>query len=405
MKRQMFGLGGLIFLLISGFFVAAYFLQDYRWLFISIGGGMVLFFVGVLGIAYARYLFRSFRDMQWNEVQLQVSQAINDSQVRFETRFKSEIQQMHKELTQMFKASEQLADKEVQSLRKQLENKTEESRQAFGKSQKVLAAYMDIISKANFLNSGIYQNFNRYLQDDDIQRILTFWLPVLGLRNMNRQALGYLAHSICQIENICAGRLATNVQDAILRILVAQSITSRRLEVMEIGSLFGISMAAIYDNCRGHFDQIHLTSIDPLEGYYNKSAYDSSTKVPINCALFEHNMRVSDIPKKDVTLIQTLSTEKQAQETAQKRSYNVLIIDGDHSYDGVKFDFDNYHQMVKQGGYIIFDDYNCKEWSDVTKFVDSEVKTKIELEMVGNDWRTAVFKVKKKQTILKGVSK
>ena len=368
-----------------------------------------------------------------------------------------------KELNQTIKASEQQADREVQALRKQLENKTEEfvnklkqneirseamiqgvretliefvkkseklvndqviqlnqnsvetekvleklneeSRQTFEKSQKALAAHVDIISKANFLNAGIYQNFNRNLQNDHIHKLLDFWLPILGLENQNRQALGYLAHSICQIENICAGRLATNVQDTILRILVAQSITGRKLEVMEIGSLFGISMAAIYDNCRGHFDRIHLTAIDPLEGYYNKSAYDISTKVPINRALFEHNMRISDIPKKDITLIQALSTEKQAQETAQKRSYHVLIIDGDHSYDGVKFDFNNYHQMVKQGGYIIFDDYNCKEWPDVTRFVDSEVKTKIELKMIGNDWRTAVFKVSKKQNISKEATK
>jgi len=35
---------------------------------------------------------------------------------------------------------------------------------------------------------------------------------------------------------------------------------------------------------------------------------------------------------------------------------DLLFIDGDHSYKGVKQDFDNYYQLVKKGGYVIFHD-------------------------------------------------
>ena len=78
---------------------------------------------------------------------------------------------------------------------------------------------------------------------------------------------------------------------------------------------------------------------------------------------------------------------------AAKRTYDVLLIDGDHSYDGVKFDFDNYHPFIKQGGYIIFDDYKATEWPSVTEFIDKELKLKENLQMIGNEWRTAVFKI------------
>jgi cephalosporin hydroxylase len=36
---------------------------------------------------------------------------------------------------------------------------------------------------------------------------------------------------------------------------------------------------------------------------------------------------------------------------------DILFIDGDHSYNGVLNDFKNYSDMVKNGGYIVFDDY------------------------------------------------
>jgi cephalosporin hydroxylase len=36
---------------------------------------------------------------------------------------------------------------------------------------------------------------------------------------------------------------------------------------------------------------------------------------------------------------------------------NILFIDGDHSHAAVLNDFNNYKDLVKPGGYIIFDDY------------------------------------------------
>jgi predicted O-methyltransferase YrrM len=51
---------------------------------------------------------------------------------------------------------------------------------------------------------------------------------------------------------------------------------------------------------------------------------------------------------------------------------DILFIDGDHSYAGVINDFNNYSKYVKEGGYIVFDDYNDIQYSpEVKKAVDS----------------------------------
>jgi hypothetical protein len=51
---------------------------------------------------------------------------------------------------------------------------------------------------------------------------------------------------------------------------------------------------------------------------------------------------------------------------------------------------------IKRGGYIIFDDYGTSDWPDVKKFVDKVVADNPNLALVGTEWRTAVFKVVKK---------
>lgn len=66
--------------------------------------------------------------------------------------------------------------------------------------------------------------------------------------------------------------------------------------------------------------------------------------------------------------------------------YEMLFIDGDHSYNGVKLDFNAYSKLVKSGGYIIFDDYNDAKYSpDVNRSVNDIVSglDKREYEIIG----------------------
>lgn len=46
---------------------------------------------------------------------------------------------------------------------------------------------------------------------------------------------------------------------------------------------------------------------------------------------------------------------------------DILFIDGDHSHNGVLNDFKNYSSMVKNGGYIVFDDYMDNIYSPEVK--------------------------------------
>lgn len=63
---------------------------------------------------------------------------------------------------------------------------------------------------------------------------------------------------------------------------------------------------------------------------------------------------------------------------------DVLFIDGDHTSNGVLTDFNMYSPMVKNGGFIIFDDYNDHEYSpEVKPTVDAIVKDLIGYEIIG----------------------
>lgn len=65
-------------------------------------------------------------------------------------------------------------------------------------------------------------------------------------------------------------------------------------------------------------------------------------------------------------------------------SVDILFIDGDHKYNGVVNDFILYSDLVKSGGYIVFDDYNDYIYSPEVKPAVDDLINKFEgYEVIG----------------------
>lgn len=77
------------------------------------------------------------------------------------------------------------------------------------------------------------------------------------------------------------------------------------------------------------------------------------------------------------------NTKQQFKEILKNDKLDILFIDGDHSYDGTKHDFEFYSQYVNKDGFIVFHDVgnnaiNTSTSCECKKFFDSiESKTKI----------------------------
>lgn len=258
--------------------------------------------------------------------------------------------------------------------------------------RKLNAQFKHLHNKVIYYTNGTHQLFNRYISQDFILRLQKKLNGHLDLGNLSQNQVNYLGNYICNIEKKCKGRFAGNIEDVILRNMFIQSIKKDTLKILEIGSLFGIQLAIYYNTCRGRYEKIKIIAIDPLDGYYGADNSDLLTNEPVNEAIFRHNMRIADVPEEDIYLIKELSTSESALAKAKKNNYDVLVIDGDHSYEGVKFDFENYCDLVSKQGIIIFDDYTSEEWPGVTKYIDGEVKCSDMVEFIYADYRTAIFR-------------
>ena len=242
-------------------------------------------------------------------------------------------------------------------------------------------------------DSKWYQTFSRVLTPEDERLFCTFWGEALGL-TITASHLRYLQHRISQVENLCQGRLACSVQDAILRLLVARAVSGDHLRVLEIGTLFGVNAIVIHDAASCFFRSVSVVLIDPLDGYYGADNVDANTGLCVTKDILQRNFDRLMIPPTDYHIVQEYSSSPAAAEQASQQNYNLIFIDGDHSYEGVKKDFELYSHLLEHGGYLVFDDYQAPSWPGVQQAVDESVLNSSLYEHIGASWRSIVFRKK-----------
>lgn len=239
-------------------------------------------------------------------------------------------------------------------------------------------------------NASIARPFDRLLAPDKVQKFETHWLKTFGI-NMSKTALAYMAHKICLLEDRGMGRIAAPIETIVMRQLALRSLPNRgKLEVLEIGNLFGLSAAVLYNFRGARSAGMHMTLLDPLEGYYEAGGLDPVTGVEVCEEVLRKNLADLDVPESDYRLIKALSADPRAISEASDRLYDFVLVDGDHSTAGVAADFENYGPLVKPGGLMIFDDYGSDHWPGIQPYVDETVRTDPNWIWIGADYRTAV---------------
>lgn len=300
----------------------------------------------------------------------------------------AQLQEQLRELQQYNSSFNEVADDlagRLQNMQLDIE-KVGRSDEAIAATRK-LAARLDALPENNLKN---YNLFNRSLRPEHVAEYREKWARALGV-SLPEKAMYYMAHRFTTIESQLRGRLATNIETAVLRALVLDGVSKKSVSILEIGTLFGVGAAMLFDHARDRFEKVEITVLDPLDGYYG-DALDVLSGISVNEGTLRDNLTRAGLTEDNFRIIKHFSYEEEAIKQASEREYDYILIDGDHTRSGIEIDFKHYSKFLTRGGVILFDDYGSDDWPDVASFVDEVVAKDDSFAFVGAGWRTAIYR-------------
>ncbi len=141
-----------------------------------------------------------------------------------------------------------------------------------------------------------------------------------------------------------------------------------RGDVVELGSWVGLTTCYLATACRVHGSgQVH--AVDTFEGTKEGGTTYPSLKQFGNTTLEAFHAQIERAGVDDLVDTRIGFTSDVAK-TYDGQPIRMLLIDADHSYEGVRCDYRDWLPHVAPGGLIVFHDYSM---ADVARFVDTEV--------------------------------
>jgi len=162
--------------------------------------------------------------------------------------------------------------------------------------------------------------------------------------------------------------------------------------VLELGSMVGMSSYVIANVAKNlscvdvwSDNQEHLVHDPRQQAVYRQ--YES--ELPLMFDIFKKNCK--EFIELGKINIYKGNTNEMSNSFADK-SFDIVLIDADHSYLGVSKDFYAYKSKVKDDGVIVFHDYGDSMWTGVAALAN-EMADAGQLEFVSRVERIGVFKI------------
>jgi hypothetical protein len=181
------------------------------------------------------------------------------------------------------------------------------------------------------------------------------------------------------------GRLAGGTRNILGKLATTPLLNPPNGEVLEIGTLFGVFSGAMARQMNRIGLEYQLTVVDPLAEIQLQvvELKPDASGSPVTETVVRANLALAGVDPGRVRLIQGFSGDEQVQAAIADRRYGVMIIDGDHSAEGVAIDLALAEKVVAQHGIVVLDDYGDTNWPGVEQAVAAHLAGPTRFDLIG----------------------
>jgi hypothetical protein len=180
------------------------------------------------------------------------------------------------------------------------------------------------------------------------------------------------------VEALGVGRIAGGTMNICGKLSAVPLLDPPNDDVLEIGTLYGMFGAALIRMLERAGRDPRLTIVDPLAGLQLQPGTTEGadpTGTPVRGAAVRTNLALVGPAGAAARIQQGFSGDAEVRAAVGDRSYGTIVVDGDHSAEGVAADLAWAEEIVAPGGIVVLDDFGHAKWPGI--------KTAFERHMAG----------------------
>ncbi|MGW0774607.1 class I SAM-dependent methyltransferase [Streptomyces sp. NPDC002835] len=193
----------------------------------------------------------------------------------------------------------------------------------------------------------------------------------------SRRSVVVAFRTVVALEALGVGRLAGSTSNICGKLATVPLLSPPNGAILEIGTLYGLFASALVRMVHRAGIEPDLTIVDPLAGSQLQPGTAQAadpTGTPVREDVVRANLALGGSPGAYTARIQQgFSSDPEVREAVSDRKYGVIIVDGDHSEDGVRADLEWVEDIAAPGGIVVLDDYGDDKWPGVQDALDKHL--------------------------------
>lgn len=204
--------------------------------------------------------------------------------------------------------------------------------------------------------------------------------------------------NVIALEALAVGRLAGSTQNVCGKLATIPLLDPPNGDVLEIGTLYGLFSATLMRMLHRAGVDPRLTIVDPLVGSQLQPGAKQGadpTGTPVRMDVVRANLALGGTAGELARVQQGFSDDPKVRDVVSDREYGVIIVDGDHSAEGVASDLEWVEKIAAPGGIVVLDDYGDKRWAGVQEAADKHLAGDTRFEMLGRASTSAFLRARR----------
>ncbi|WP_405405071.1 class I SAM-dependent methyltransferase [Streptomyces sp. NBC_01104] len=192
-----------------------------------------------------------------------------------------------------------------------------------------------------------------------------------------RRSVVVAYRTVVALEALGVGRLAGSTSNVCGKLATVPLLAPANGSILEIGTLYGLFASALTRMVHRAGLEPDLTIVDPLAGSQlqpGTSQPADPTGTPVREDVVRANLALTGGGSLHQPRIrQGFSSDPEVRAAVADRAYGVIVVDGDHSMEGVAADLEWVEEIVAPGGVVVLDDYGDASWPGVQEALDKHL--------------------------------